>query len=644
MVLLTGSAIMAVPFVGEGAMHVVAARSPCAAGNSNEKLDAYRAAQPRHDGHLDFEPSQVKTTHLMATTEVSYLIIDKLKAGDIIFSTTDAKESKTIKKVSDSAYSHVSVYLGDGIILESNDNGIWPRRIGALCLVIAKDSAEPILGGLPYDDWRGIDVLRNETYATDDAERTFILESLKEHLGRDYPNLASMTKSTGYRWLVPFAWLKDQISKFHNTDPIISGPWCSKLAAIYVFERSDKGRDMRNAYPEPTPQELYEACKLLDYVSISHDVVSTVRKIDKAKHGDLAKELKTRQSRAYNEVRAVADAERRRIINNDSARRERGGRRRQAWINITVTITFMTIVVILLKTHSYQNHDQSESLGSQISKPTIKWLALSPDNSPPLTWDEFMGKVAADTDGNFDGLDFAPFLQGYRINFDPPPMVLLDGKNVVNGMTSDDLLGAMHKRISMKPLRGLRISQNTRLDVKIGLLPIDITHLEEFYADACPNLGSLLALSKAPQLKKLIITFVPIDPSTLLEILKSCKIEELNIGMTPDRRALFHISHEMAVQMSISIKKLTLLNLTVDSDFLRDIEKSKLTSLSIESVGGISYESYLESLDKDNFLVDLEETRVCYPESRFPARRALQIEQKRGAAPRKFKPIATCNR
>ena len=54
---------------------------------------------------------------------------DKLRPGDVIFSTERAKESFVIRWFTRSPYSHAAIYLGDGLYAEAVDVGVRARSV-----------------------------------------------------------------------------------------------------------------------------------------------------------------------------------------------------------------------------------------------------------------------------------------------------------------------------------------------------------------------------------------------------------------------------------------------------------------------------------------------------------------------------------
>ncbi|QEH38751.1 hypothetical protein OJF2_73570 [Aquisphaera giovannonii] len=91
-------------------------------------LGATGAAQLRHPSAHPFSfsiaPDPFKDRPLLNTSD--------LKVGDILFSTTSADESNLIRKLTNSAYSHAALYIGNGKIIDATSKGVTARELSAL--------------------------------------------------------------------------------------------------------------------------------------------------------------------------------------------------------------------------------------------------------------------------------------------------------------------------------------------------------------------------------------------------------------------------------------------------------------------------------------------------------------------------------
>jgi len=65
-------------------------------------------------------------------TNNSTNILDDLEVGDILFSNSDTFTSKKIRKRTNSKYSHVAIYLGDGKITHSTKKGVSTESLDSL--------------------------------------------------------------------------------------------------------------------------------------------------------------------------------------------------------------------------------------------------------------------------------------------------------------------------------------------------------------------------------------------------------------------------------------------------------------------------------------------------------------------------------
>src|SRR5687768_13598587 len=96
--------------------------------------------------------------------ESSHICVELLRSGDLILSTTDGIVSNAIRSGTGSTFSHASIYFRDGVIIESNDDGVRPRRF-YICGV----DTQGRLVGLPYENWAGCKILRFDRHSPESS-------------------------------------------------------------------------------------------------------------------------------------------------------------------------------------------------------------------------------------------------------------------------------------------------------------------------------------------------------------------------------------------------------------------------------------------------------------------------------------------
>ncbi|WP_162989560.1 hypothetical protein [Comamonas sp. lk] len=198
-----------------------------------------------------------------------YLAVSVLRTGDIIFSTTSDLVSNAIKKFTGSRFSHASIYIREGVIVESNDDGVLPRRIE-----LAGLDADQRLLGLPYPNWRNVVVLRTTRYEESDWAGE-IERSLRDHVGMDYPPPSQVTKAGPLLARIATYFplkLYETIQWLRNREAIAYEAWCSMLlgytlAARFRQELTPKQQAVLGS---ASPQQLYDIALQLGFEPVSN--------------------------------------------------------------------------------------------------------------------------------------------------------------------------------------------------------------------------------------------------------------------------------------------------------------------------------------------------------------------------------------
>lgn len=192
------------------------------------------------------------------------LVASQLQVGDIIFSTTQSLDSRVIRRLTTSRFSHVSIYFGQGVVVEANDKGAGPTKLAIRGSLNTPAGSE--LCGLPYPNWTALAVLRKPG-VDPKAEASIITSLIKEDLGRDFPSLSGLARRTGHTFIVPFALALDVGSWLTNRHPLLPGCWCSQLVAKVVLDRADPAvrSELESKLQRPSPQDLYDLCISLGY-------------------------------------------------------------------------------------------------------------------------------------------------------------------------------------------------------------------------------------------------------------------------------------------------------------------------------------------------------------------------------------------
>lgn len=244
--------------------------------------------------------------------ETRVLEIDRLRPGDILFSTTAGKFSELIKAATASRFSHASIYVGDGIIVEANDDGVAPRAIVPTSL-----GAHGGVAGLPYDDWLSVAVLRLTRY---DAEewKSVITATLREHLGLDYPKVYAITQGeslTKRLMLAPVAKLYDAYEWLQNKEPVAYDAWCSRLVAFVLLTQLSHKLTPRQraALEHANPQRLYEIACQIGYSEID-DCLSEPVQVSDEQFEHLRRQFKPIQDAAMSSWRQLRDAQRAKVL------------------------------------------------------------------------------------------------------------------------------------------------------------------------------------------------------------------------------------------------------------------------------------------------------------------------------------------
>jgi hypothetical protein len=197
------------------------------------------------------------------------LIIDTLQTGDLIFSTTNDPVSNAIKASTKSRYSHASIYFRRGVVIESNDDGVLPRKIDA----VGVNSSGLILG-LPYANWTNISVLRHPHYEAE--EWSFAIErALRAHIGLDYPPPSEVIRGGPFLariLLYPIAKLYEAIQWLRNRETLAHDAWCSKLIGYVLAGHLGHRMSARQqgVLNRSNPQQLFDIAIELGYVVVTN--------------------------------------------------------------------------------------------------------------------------------------------------------------------------------------------------------------------------------------------------------------------------------------------------------------------------------------------------------------------------------------
>jgi hypothetical protein len=204
-----------------------------------------------------------------AMTQTLALDLGVLRAGDLIFSSTDGTISRAIRIATVSKFSHASIYYRDGVIFESNDDGVRPRRIA-----LETETPSGSLGGLPYDSWSTLVVLRLNTVTSARWEAA-IDAALDTLVGLDYPPLHVMTQGgppLARFFFTPLAALLDAVEWVRNREPMAAGPWCSRLLGdvltSQLAHRLTTGQIA--ALNRASPQRLFEVAHQLGFEEVAN--------------------------------------------------------------------------------------------------------------------------------------------------------------------------------------------------------------------------------------------------------------------------------------------------------------------------------------------------------------------------------------
>jgi hypothetical protein len=211
----------------------------------------------------------------------NYLVLDELRTGDIIFSTTNDVISNAIKTATSSQYSHSSIYIRPGIIIESNDDGVLPRRVQPLGV-----NTQGQLLGLPYDNWINVQVLRFPLFS--EEEWAFSIErTLREHVGLDYPPPSQVMRGgpLGARIAAfPFAKVYELIQWIKNRETVAHDAWCSKLIG-YILAAHLGHRltpKQQGILSSASPQQLFDISLEVGYLPLKNSTdVEDANQIEK---------------------------------------------------------------------------------------------------------------------------------------------------------------------------------------------------------------------------------------------------------------------------------------------------------------------------------------------------------------------------
>jgi hypothetical protein len=278
------------------------------------------------------------------------LLIDSLQSGDLIFSTTEDSASSAIRLATGGAFSHAAIYFRDGVIIEANDNGVYPRRISPRGL----DAAERIVG-VPYDDWSDCAVLRSSNSDPEESWARAITVALREHVGMDFPPLSRIARAARRpaRVLVrPVAWILDLLDLTRGREPLAYDAWCSKLIGLVLLEQfgSRLTATQRKSLYEPSPQELLDIAKELGYKTVDA-WVSAHPSCGDAEFESARRALADRQIETFNQWMTIATS-RRRIVYFETAVRTL---RSLAWIAkgfLIVLVLALLVAMVYFKTES----------------------------------------------------------------------------------------------------------------------------------------------------------------------------------------------------------------------------------------------------------------------------------------------------
>lgn len=198
------------------------------------------------------------------------LKIATLCPGDLLFSTTRGAVSSLIRSASGSKFSHVSIYCGRGVILESNDRGVQPRRI--ILRGAESDSGEMV--GVPYDDWSLIAVVRAATPPTELQVELCLKSAAGVYLGLDYPSMMKLGWAAKWPQRILTAPLGFILSLWEllTRGPVLApGIWCSQLIAAYLQSaHPEVNAEASNCrHPGESPQSVYNLASMLGYQPVA---------------------------------------------------------------------------------------------------------------------------------------------------------------------------------------------------------------------------------------------------------------------------------------------------------------------------------------------------------------------------------------
>jgi hypothetical protein len=224
-----------------------------------------------------------KQTEGSPATHGRLLDIGALKLGDVILSSTEHLVSTLIKDITSSAYSHASIYLGDGVIFESNDDGVRPRPIQML-----RQTENGRVVGAPYADWTTVVVLRRDDVPEANWQRA-IHKIVKEQIGNDYPPLAVVGDSADglkANALSLGARVYDTLQWLSNKDPSAHEAWCSRLVGLIVADALALHGEERKQIESATPAELHRRALALGFREVPNAVMASAKGGDPARIGD----------------------------------------------------------------------------------------------------------------------------------------------------------------------------------------------------------------------------------------------------------------------------------------------------------------------------------------------------------------------
>ena len=243
---------------------------------------------------------------------IQLLNLAELRTGDIIFSTTNDPVSNAIKRMTRSKFSHASIYFREGIIIESNDDGVLPKSIEPMAI-----SSGSQLLGLPYENWISIRVLRHPSYTEQEWARE-IVKALSNDVGLDYPPpsaLANAGTTTQRAFSYPLVKLYGFAQWLRNSEAVASRAWCSKLVGYVLaggFGHSLTARQ-KAVLANASPQQLFDVAMAIGYGEVT-GATAEAGKVDETVFRDRRAKYVPGQDATFTRWKDLSDRNRGRVL------------------------------------------------------------------------------------------------------------------------------------------------------------------------------------------------------------------------------------------------------------------------------------------------------------------------------------------